>query len=309
MPSDGSRNGGYHGYLDRFSVIGHCIVAEGWANHRDLALWYRDELLTINVGRINRSDLVGHFGPDAAAWGFSLAATLPEKIIDRTKFRLRFNAEMTIDPTEAFSRFDDQKFLAMVAKFRESVLSGSSMLEIGSRARSGATYRNWFPTDIDYVGLDVAEGPNVDVVADAHHMSRSLNRRFNHMFSMAVFEHILMPWKVALEMNKMMSDGGTALIISHGAWPLHEQPWDFFRFSTESWRGIFNLHTGFRLLDAQYQYGASVVPHYISSNHEAEMSLGEVYLLSGCVAQRIGDAKVSWDAEASEIYEMQYSHG
>src|SRR6202041_3197373 len=105
---------------------------------------------------------------------------------DRTKFRLRFNAEMTIDPTEAFSRFDDQKFLAMVAKFRESVLSGSSMLEIGSRARSGATYRNWFPTDIDYVGLDVAEGPNVDVVADAHHMSRSLNRRFNHMFSMAV---------------------------------------------------------------------------------------------------------------------------
>ncbi len=298
----------FHGYLDRFSILGNCVVCEGWANHKDLALWYRDHSLTLSVTRVDRPDLVAALGPDAANWGFSFAAALPERIVDRTKFRLRFNAGITVDPTERFARHDDGKYTAMLDRFRNMVRPGSSMLEIGSRARSGATYRDWFPAVLDYVGLDVTEGPNVDVIADAHHMTRTIQRQFDHMFSMATFEHILMPWKVALEMNALLRDGGTALIISHGAWPLHEQPWDFFRFSIESWRGIFNAHTGFRVLDAQYQYGAAVVPQYLHSHHHAEMSLGDAYLLSGCLVERAGPAKVRWDAEASEVYDMGYSH-
>jgi hypothetical protein len=94
------------------------------------------------------------------------------------------------------------------------------------------------------------------------------------MFSMAAFEHFLMPWKVTLEMTKLMFDNGTAFIITHAAWPLHEEPRDFFRFSTEAWHAIFNAYTGFKVLDTQYQHRASIVPQYLHFHHFAEMSLG-----------------------------------
>ncbi len=252
----------YHGYLDRFSIIGHCVIVEGWANHQELALWYEDHAVVLSIGPVARPDLVPIFGDSAVNWGFSLCGTLPSSEVDRRKFRLRFNAGMMLtDPAQRFSRRDDTKFEAMTKCFRDSVgEKKGALLEIGSRARSGATYRSWFPPDLDYVGLDIAKGPNVDVVGDAHHLTRHLGQKFAYIFSIAVFEHILMPWKVALEMNKVLASDGLALIISHGAWPLHEEPWDFFRFSKESWTGIFNSHTGFALLDAQYQHEASIVP-------------------------------------------------
>jgi hypothetical protein len=125
---------------------------------------------------------------------------------------------------------------------------------------------------------------------------------------MAVFEHLLMPWKVALEMNKVMTEGGLALIISHGAWPLHEEPWDFFRFSKESWAGIFNAHTGFAVLEANYQHQASIVPHYIHSPDFEAMSAGPAYLLSGCLVRKVSAPQVAWDAEVGEVYNLGYNH-
>ena len=118
-----------------------------------------------------------------------------------------------------------------------------------------------------------------------------------------------MPWKVALEMNKVLVGGGLALIISHPAWPLHEEPWDFFRFSTNAWRGLFNLHTGFDVVDAQYQFPANIVPQYANSDIVEGMHMGRNYLLSGCVVRKVGDATVAWEAEPREIYDLHYSHG
>src|SRR5436190_3112289 len=72
------------------------------------------------------------------------------------------------------------------------------VLEIGSRARSGNTYLDFLPDGVDYVGVDVKEGPNVDVVADAHDLRAALgDERFDAVFSISVFEHLAMPWKVA----------------------------------------------------------------------------------------------------------------
>lgn len=156
--------------------------------------------------------------------------------------------------------------------------------------------------------MDITDGPNVDIVCDAHHLSRHTDRTFDFAFSMAVFEHLLMPWKVALEMNKVLNEGALGLIISHASWPLHEEPWDFFRFSKESWRGIFNKHTGFEVVDAQYQYPASIVPDYINDANFQNMSLGPTYLLSGCIVRRTRHALVEWNAEAAEIYDLSYSH-
>ena len=64
--------------------------------------------------------------------------------------------------------------------------------------------------------MHIAAGPNVDVIGDAHHLSRFLNGHFDFVFFIAVFEHPLIPWKVAIEMNKVMTKGGLACA---GRWP------------------------------------------------------------------------------------------
>ena len=45
-----------------------------------------------------------------------------------------------------------------------------------------------------YVGFDIARGPNVDVVGDAHELSRHFPAdHFDAVFALSVFEHLAMP--------------------------------------------------------------------------------------------------------------------
>jgi hypothetical protein len=43
-----------HGYLDRFSIIGHYVFSEGWANHIDSAFGYRGQPVTLSEARPGR---------------------------------------------------------------------------------------------------------------------------------------------------------------------------------------------------------------------------------------------------------------
>lgn len=300
----------YHGYLDCFSILSRTLYVEGWANHFDPALFYDGEPLSFLCQKVIRPELVAGMGHGADNWGFVLTALLPTEKIDHTKFCFTFNAGISLDnPSSHFSEFTDQAFRAMEHRFCQEVANKKgSLLEIGSRARSGASYRSWFPADIDYVGMDITAGPNVDVIADAHHLTLEIHRTFDFIFSIAVFEHILMPWKVALEMNRVLNDGGIALIISHAAWPLHEEPWDFWRYSKDAWKGLFNKHTGFEVIEAQYQFPAKIVPKYIHDPNFEKMSLGNTFLISGCLIRKIGAPSVEWSANVAEIYNLAYDH-
>ena len=300
----------YHGYLDRFSILNRAVVFEGWASEADIEIYYDHTRLDLSLVSVKRPDLVPIFGKDAEGWGFAACAALPTNEFDRTKIKLRLSQGIPNVNFDIFGPAPDPVWMQMVDAFRAAVAQtpDPSLLEIGSRARSGNVYRGWFPEKLDYVGMDVHPGPNVDVVGDAHHLSRCINRRFDFMLSISTFEHLLMPWKVALEMNKTLNDGGKALIISHPSWPLHEEPWDFFRFSKESWHGIFNVHTGFRVVDAQYQLPASIVPMYNNASNLDRFSIERTYLLSGCVVEKTGPPQVAWEAEASAVYNLNYSH-
>lgn len=299
-----------HGYLDKFTILGRSVYAEGWGSDLDLKLFYDGRELPILSQYFDRPEIGSVMGSDGVNWGFRLTGILPEGAIEREKFRLQFSAGLSMDyPASRFADPGDVKFEAMVKRFQAEVAQAPGhMLEIGSRARSGRSYRSWFSAETRHTGIDITEGPNVDIVCDAHHMSRHLRDRFDSAFSIAVFEHILMPWKVALEMNKVLKRGAPALIISHGAWPLHEEPWDFFRFSKESWGGIFNKHTGFEMLESQYQYPASIIPNYVSTLDFQNMSQGRTFLLSGCLVRKVGTPQVEWEAEAGDIYNLSYSH-
>ena len=93
--------------------------------------------------------------------------------------------------------------LPIWAKFIEEVNERKlQVLEIGSRCfLPSSENRRHFFTDGLYTGFDYHSGNNVDVVGDAHCLTRFFEgRKFGAIFSLSVMEHLAMPWVAALEM-------------------------------------------------------------------------------------------------------------
>lgn len=150
-----------------------------------------------------------------------------------------------------------QAFRTQVSNFKEG-----KVLEIGSRARSAISRRHLIDDRFEYIGFDILQGPNVDVCGDAHELSRYFaENTFIAIFSCSVFEHLAMPWKVVLEMNKVLKPGAIVMTQTHQTWPVHEEPWDFWRYSKYSWYALFNSATGFEVIDASVGEPASIISH------------------------------------------------
>ncbi|MBQ7666054.1 MAG: class I SAM-dependent methyltransferase [Synergistaceae bacterium] len=99
----------------------------------------------------------------------------------------------------------------------------------------GRTFKN-----AGYTGFDYYPGENVDVVGDAHNLSSYFgDKRFDLIFSSAVFEHFAMPWKVSLEIIKLLKVGGYVFVETHYSYSSHERPWHFFQYSENALNILF----------------------------------------------------------------------
>jgi hypothetical protein len=184
-----------------------------------------------------------------------------------------------------------------------------AFLEIGSRARSGITRRGLVPPGWSYTGLDVHQGPNVDVVGDAHELSRILgDRRFDGVMAVAVLEHLLMPWKFMIELNKVMNIGGVGMFTTPQTWPMHDEPWDFFRFSKHSFHGFINKFTGFKIIDSGMGEPCFIVAERLhAATNFAPIPTG--YLTSVVFFEKIGDTSLSWPVTTSDVIDTAYPEG
>ncbi|MDP3073390.1 MAG: methyltransferase domain-containing protein [Opitutaceae bacterium] len=188
--------------------------------------------------------------------------------------------------------------------------SSGTVLEIGSRARSALTNRQHIPPHLDYVGLDILPGPNVDVVGDAHRLAEIFaGRRFVAAMSFSVFEHLAMPWKVALELNRVLEPGGLVYSQTHHTWPLHEEPWDFWRFSQHSWQTLFNAATGFEVVQAVCGEPARI--HACRSNPVTRdlPNFRNAYLGSASIVRKISDTALTWPVPVEVAARDSYPAG
>jgi SAM-dependent methyltransferase len=115
---------------------------------------------------------------------------------------------------------------------------GAEVLEVGSRIVTGAYFRDQFKY-ANYTGFDYYPGKNVDVVGDAHQLSRYFDKKFDLIFSSAVFEHLAMPWVASLEMIKLLKPNGYIFVETHYSYSSHERPWHFFQFSENALQVLF----------------------------------------------------------------------
>jgi hypothetical protein len=306
-------------YIDNFMIFWDTVIINGWCEKFDSGLTtieieHRGRRVSTFAEEIHRRDLQEIYGGDAGSWGFVARCLLSSHESDdntEEALLLRIDApgaeQITIErPSQRFPPGGDAEFHSNFREFvRAVVTSAGRVLEIGARARSGVSRRELFQPPADYVGFDISPGPNVDVVGDAHHLSRFVTGKFKAAFSIATFEHLLMPWKVVLELNKVLHGGALVLTQSHQTFPLHDAPWDFWRFSQDSWHGLYNRHTGFEIVKVAQAEPAFLSPAFPRHG----MDRGICYLGSNCIARKVGPPEVAWDAEMDGVYDLAYSHG
>lgn len=108
------------------------------------------------------------------------------------------------------------------------------ILDVGSCNVNG-TYRDFLPADrFDYTGLDMAAGPNVDVVPEfLYSWSELEDDAFDIVISGQVFEHAEFFWLTAAEMTRVLKKDGLMCVIAPNGFAEHRYPVDCWRFFTD----------------------------------------------------------------------------
>lgn len=180
------------------------------------------------------------------------------------------------------------------------------ILDIGGRSRSKIDRSKDFPGSQVTV-LDIVKGDNVDVVGDAHCLSDIFEPdSFDAVFSCSVFEHLAMPWKVSLEINRILRLGGLLFIHTHQTIGIHDKPWDFWRFSDDSWDSLLNSRTGFRIISTRLEEPMWIVPHFYSCYpHGQERGTG--MMGSSVLAEKISSgSSLEWNVALREFTSTFY---
>lgn len=226
-----------------------------------------------------------------------LGAQMEVRLDDGTRHLLSLSAPDLKDPVAP-----------VVARFFDMLREAppGHIVEIGSRNRTGNMQSGHLPPGWRYTGFDIVPGENVDIVGDAHAASSFLpHGAFDAVMSFAVFEHLLMPWKAVVEMNRILRVGAFGLIAAPQTWPLHEEPCDYFRFSGHAWKALLNRATGFELLEAAHGPRAYIV----SKVFNAATNFGEIHtgaLMSAALFRKVSETELDWPVSLDDVAEDRY---
>jgi len=238
------------------------IALRGWILTQDgppdnLEIFLGDQRIPV-VGWHERPDIVAKhpeftsgpkcgfraYLPRSPAYDFRIEARTGDQVVSKNwtvRPEANVHAPATSEP-------------GLLERFRSRVNDEHlTLLEIGSRVvvPGSVSKRSLFPGAASYTGFDFYPDQNTDVVGDAHRLSSFFTERFDAVLSLAVLEHLAMPWVVAMEINKVLRIGGLTFHQTHFAFPLHEQPADYWRFSEQGLRALFSPALGFEVLGCE----------------------------------------------------------
>ena len=102
-----------------------------------------------------------------------------------------------------------------------------------------------------YTTLDISPFPGIDIVADVLNPPVA-DASFDTVLSTHVIEHVKEPWVMAGHIARVLRPGGFSIVMAPFMYPFHADPYDFFRFSEQGLRSLFERAGLEVLLCAKY---------------------------------------------------------
>jgi SAM-dependent methyltransferase len=120
-------------------------------------------------------------------------------------------------------------------KYCEDNIENKKILDVGSYDVNG-TMKPIFQKG-QYIGLDMEQGPNVDIVGVSHEVPFEKDE-FDIVISSSCFEHDDMFWISYQEMCRVLKPGGYMYVQAPSNGPYHGWPGDNWRFYIDSWKAL-----------------------------------------------------------------------
>lgn len=113
-----------------------------------------------------------------------------------------------------------------------------SLIDIGSWDVNGS-YRRLFERERwTYRGVDLAQGPNVDLVMPSPYRLPLPSHSVDLVISGQAFEHIEFFWLTWLEIARVLKPGGLVFLIAPSRGPEHSFPQDCWRFYPDAYKAL-----------------------------------------------------------------------
>lgn len=138
--------------------------------------------------------------------------------------------------------------------------------------------------DVQLFSIDIAPKRNPDAVGDVCYMPFPENR-FDVVFLMEVLEHVHDPPQALIETYRILKPGGILIFSAPFTFPLHDQPFDYFRFTKH---GLELLLRNYEQVDIveRNNYGEAVavlmMRLLMEKSHKAKL-LAMTFMLSGAI--------------------------
>ena len=118
-----------------------------------------------------------------------------------------------------------------------------SILDVGSYNVNG-TYKPLFENqNWKYTGLDIVEGPNVDITVDKYGEWKNIqDNSFDVIISGQCLEHVESPWLIAKGIERVLKPGGVIFIVVPFLQGIHRYPIDCWRILPDGLEYLFCRH-------------------------------------------------------------------
>ena len=128
----------------------------------------------------------------------------------------------------------------MKAMLERAPKNTKRVLDVGSLDVNG-TFRPMIEGQgWEYVGSDIRQGENVDVVSDDPDKLPFKAGEFDVVISGSTLEHVARPWLLVAEMVRVLKPGGLLAIVTHWKFAEHRYPSDYWRFLPDGMRVLFD---------------------------------------------------------------------
>ena len=130
------------------------------------------------------------------------------------------------------------------------------IIDIGSYDVNGS-YKPFFDRPgWKYTGVDLAAGPNVEVVLQSPYRLPFASHSVDVIVSGQAFEHVEFFWLTWMEMARVLKPGGMIFLLAPSRGPEHRFPQDCWRFYPDAYRALAK-YTRMDLLEVSTDWEAN----------------------------------------------------
>jgi SAM-dependent methyltransferase len=119
------------------------------------------------------------------------------------------------------------------------VLPGRKVIDIGSRNVNGTFKPIFKKLNVEYTGVDIDLGENVDIVLTEEYNWEELQpESFDIVIAGSVIEHCEYPWLFFDEVNRILKPNGLICVTAPAVWEEHKYPVDCYRYYPDGLKAL-----------------------------------------------------------------------